>query len=271
MILLSEINSVSQRFKVPAETIEKDYVIGWILKCLAKSAAKKDFIFYGGTAIKKIYFEDHRFSEDIDLLSDMNFSSNELVNNLIHLFKFAKEKINLSLGINPNKVIQSQDRIEIFAHYSGYEEIIGSPKEVRLDIAMGTQVFGEIKEEKILKTYSDMKPDSSYLKVHSLNTILANKLGLLMDISRKEPRDIFDIWFLLNRTRRFDFSKSKVKKSFEEKYGFVPNWKLLIHYLHGARYRERWAIRLEKQMAELPPLELVLFEIEDKLKSKLRA
>ena len=35
------------------------------------------------------------------------------------------------------------------------------------------------------------------LRVMRLNTILANKLGMLWDSMRNEPRDIFDIWFLL--------------------------------------------------------------------------
>ena len=69
MIPLAEINAASERAKVPAETIEKDYVICWILKSLAASALKNDYIFYGGTAIKRMYFEDHRFSEDIDLFT----------------------------------------------------------------------------------------------------------------------------------------------------------------------------------------------------------
>ena len=64
MIPLAEINRFAERFNVAAETIEKDYVISWILLCLANNKIGKDFIFYGGTAIKRIYFEDHRFSED---------------------------------------------------------------------------------------------------------------------------------------------------------------------------------------------------------------
>ena len=44
MIALTEINQAAEKFRVAAETIEKDYVICWILNCLAKSPIKKDFI-----------------------------------------------------------------------------------------------------------------------------------------------------------------------------------------------------------------------------------
>ena len=57
MIPLAEINTAAKQFNVPAETIEKDYVICWVLHCLSKSPLNNKFVFYGGTAIKRIYFQ----------------------------------------------------------------------------------------------------------------------------------------------------------------------------------------------------------------------
>jgi len=85
MIPLIEINYVAASYRVAAETIEKDYVISWILLCLSKSGLMDDFIFYGGTAIKRMYFEEHRFSEDIDLLSTRKFSLDFLKNRMLKI------------------------------------------------------------------------------------------------------------------------------------------------------------------------------------------
>jgi len=74
MIPLAEINEMAKRFNVSSDVIEKDYVISWILCCLTKCRLARNFIFYGGTAIKRIYFEDHRYSEDIDLLTKEKWS-----------------------------------------------------------------------------------------------------------------------------------------------------------------------------------------------------
>lgn len=60
MIQLVEINYYAKKFKVAPETIEKDYMISWILLCLSRCKLKENFIFYGGTAIKRMYFEEHR-------------------------------------------------------------------------------------------------------------------------------------------------------------------------------------------------------------------
>jgi predicted nucleotidyltransferase component of viral defense system len=88
MIPLAEINQAAEKYRVPAETIEKDYVICWILKCLSASKLKDGFVFYGGTAIKRMYFEDHRFSEDIDLISEKAPAQDFLITELrAHLGK----------------------------------------------------------------------------------------------------------------------------------------------------------------------------------------
>jgi len=74
MIPLSKINRITNAFNVLSETIEKDYIITWILCCLSKSKTlQEDFVFCGGTVIKHMYFEDHRFSEDIDLISKKEY------------------------------------------------------------------------------------------------------------------------------------------------------------------------------------------------------
>lgn len=51
---------------IPVKSIEKDYVLSWILIGIAKSKMYDILSFKGGTALKKFYFPDYRFSEDLD-------------------------------------------------------------------------------------------------------------------------------------------------------------------------------------------------------------
>ena len=47
--------------------VEKDYVLGWLLWGVANHEATADnWIFKGGTCLKKCFFETYRFSEDLD-------------------------------------------------------------------------------------------------------------------------------------------------------------------------------------------------------------
>jgi hypothetical protein len=52
--------------KVPVGTVEKDYVLSLMLVILSNSDLASTIVFKGGTAIKKIYYPEARFSEDLD-------------------------------------------------------------------------------------------------------------------------------------------------------------------------------------------------------------
>lgn len=270
MIALVEINRASETYGVPLETIEKDYMISWILGCISRSPLVKDFAFYGGTAIKRIYFEDHRYSEDIDLISAKGFDTDFLTQSLLNSFPWAKAKANLDFAIDTKRALSEGSRTQIFVSFSGFDEIVGSPKEIRIDFALEMEPCGETEEGKVLENYSDLKGHGIRLQAHSLNTILAGKLGLLMSATRKEPRDLYDIWFLLNRTGRFDFNLKKVKKYFDQKYGFPPSMGVLRPHLHNRLYKERWETRLAKQIAHLPSIDSVIRETEAKLEKIFR-
>ena len=56
-----------QRLGIPWEVLERDYVLSWILAGIAQVPLLRDTLaFKGGSALKKCYFGDYRFSEDLD-------------------------------------------------------------------------------------------------------------------------------------------------------------------------------------------------------------
>ena len=146
---------------------------------------------------------------------------------------------------------------------------MGAPKEVRLDLAMDMDIYGDTEEGKLFASYSDLKNSGGTFPVMTLNTILAGKLGLLMDTIRKEPRDIFDIWFLLNRLDQFDFDLGRVRKAFKQEYGFEPSLAVLNPHLSERTCKSRWEMRLARQIADLPPVERVISDIRERLEDLL--
>ena len=49
------------------ETVQQDYLLSWILSGLCEHPLLKEkLIFKGETALKKCYFGNYRFSEDLD-------------------------------------------------------------------------------------------------------------------------------------------------------------------------------------------------------------
>jgi hypothetical protein len=52
---------------LPWEVLERDYLLSWILAGIGQvPALKGSLVFKGGTALKKCYFGEYRFSEDLD-------------------------------------------------------------------------------------------------------------------------------------------------------------------------------------------------------------
>src|SRR5689334_8139908 len=51
---------------VPPEVIEKDYLLSYLLAGLSAVPELRGLRFKGGTALKKVYFGEYRFSEDLD-------------------------------------------------------------------------------------------------------------------------------------------------------------------------------------------------------------
>jgi predicted nucleotidyltransferase component of viral defense system len=52
--------------RIPETVLERDYCLAWFLAELSRSALSERIAFKGGTALKRCYFGDYRFSEDLD-------------------------------------------------------------------------------------------------------------------------------------------------------------------------------------------------------------
>lgn len=67
MILKREIERIAEQKGVAKTTIDKDWVLGHFVDAIFSIPECRDIlIFKGGTCLRKCYFEDFRFSEDLD-------------------------------------------------------------------------------------------------------------------------------------------------------------------------------------------------------------
>ena len=85
MIEPKEIHKIASANRVNDRQIEKDYVLSWVLFAISKNKIlNKASMFKGGTVLKKAYFEDYRFSEDLDFtLVDESITNEEIKAELI--------------------------------------------------------------------------------------------------------------------------------------------------------------------------------------------
>ena len=67
MIGKTELLEYSKIISLEPATVEKDYILSWILAAIYQNTElKESWVFKGGTCLKKCYFETYRFSEDLD-------------------------------------------------------------------------------------------------------------------------------------------------------------------------------------------------------------
>jgi len=155
-----------------------------VLDIFSKSDLSKKFYFTGGTALAFFYLK-HRRSDDLDFFTEENFRLKDIED-------FIKE-LKKKLGLRSVNVKKFNGR---------YETIIQNRDFCRID-------FNKY-EYKALKKKNKFKN----ILIDSLEDISANKTLSLFD--RNEPKDVFDIYFLIKKA---NLSSKKLLKLTEKKFG----------------------------------------------------
>ena len=126
MIHPKEINKVAAQHKLKDAQIEKDYVLSWILYGISmnKTLAKL-LVFKGGTVLKKVYFDNYRFSEDLDFtLLDETISNDDLLKEFEKVYAFVKEAANITLQFKDSNTHESGS-LAFYINLSGhYRQIL---------------------------------------------------------------------------------------------------------------------------------------------------
>ncbi len=262
MIRFGAIEELSAEFGVSAETIEKDYCINWLLIAMALSKNNPGLVFYGGTALKMVYFPGYRFSEDIDFISRGVLKTGEIQNFMEGLYGIVKEKANIFFSTDTDTMESQDARLQFFITYDGFSEL-SLTKRVKVDFMFEAEFPQEPEFKKISCGYSDMKDISAELSVYALEMIAADKISTILSTTRVEPRDLYDLWFLF-KSGRLDLEK--VKFNLKTKLGYALSWQVIIPSVRNVLYKERWAHRLAHQIVNIPDFDKVLQETEHSLR-----
>jgi uncharacterized protein len=277
MIKPGEIQQKAREACVRDQQIEKDYILSWILNGIARHEhLSKVIVFKGGTVLKKIYFEDYRFSEDLDftLLDNARLpDGQEITNEQIfawfnEVFEYVKEEANIALAIINNnehedaRLPDGQGGINFYISYAGPLGGQGSNKKVKVDISRSEQLeYAPIFKEVII-SYSDI--EKHRLLCYPLEEVLVEKMRTVMQ--RMQARDFYDIWFLLEQhgmDAAFHMNEF-AKKCAGKNLNYLDFPKKLAERL--PQYKGRWKNSMNEQIKDLPDFEQVEREVQRHLK-----
>ena len=244
--------------RIPEAVLERDYCLSWFLVGLSKTSLTDLLAFKGGTAIKKCYVPDYRFSEDLDFTMRGNVSFEKIQELLALIFEYVVRDSGIKLQFGRHDR-HSHENSHTF--YLGYEGPLpgAAVKEAKVDITIQEKIVFPVATSSVLKAYKEYEdlPDDARIGVYSINEIVAEKIVALLDPARNEPRDLYDLWYL--STNKYvdlaDLSeavdlkmKFRKKELSDVKDGLIRK---------EARLKKLWNVRLATQMALLPEFDEV--------------
>ena len=260
MIEQKEINKIATKNRVSDRQIEKDYVLSWLLFAISNHQTLHNaLVFKGGTVLKKAYFEDYRFSEDLDFtLIEETVSNEKILQEFNLLFDFIKEESNIDMRIDPKKwKIHESGSPQFYIDYAASLQGSMGSRDMKIDITRGEILETEIEKKTIFRNYSDLEEDFK-VQCYSLAEVLIEKMTALM--ARTEPRDLYDFWYLTEIVKieitdyLFEF-QNKAQHKKQDPKRFME--KVLSK---ETAFRRDWEKKLVSQIHDLPKFEEVFRE-----------
>ncbi len=264
MIDRQEIMDFSVEFGLDSHVIEKDYVLGWILAGISNHPVlSAEWVFKGGTCLKKCYFETYRFSEDLDF----TISKPEHINQdfLVAAFKeisvwvydntgieIPEDKIRFDVYQNPRGTLSVEGRIS----YKGPMGRGGDLPRIKLDLTNDEVLVTEPVSRAVHHPYSDCPSDGIQINCYRFEEIFAEKIRALGE--RERPRDLYDVVHLY---RHDDIKPDReiVLSTLREKCSFkgidIPSMETLGNRPEHDELQTEWANMLAHQLQALPPFE----------------
>ena len=251
--------------RIQESVLERDYCLAWFLSALAESDLKPILGFKGGTALKRCYFGDYRFSEDLDFTLIAPIAFDELVRRLNPIYAALREASGIVFDFDRE---DRQTHDNSYTFYLKYVGPLPNGNNVKVDVTLREQLVYPLRDLPILRGYEEFTdlPENRRVQVYSLEEIATEKTLALADRARNEPRDLYDLWHLtsgegIGLGALADGMRQKLEfrgKPFAGIADAVRN--------KEARLKALWSGRLGYQMTRLPEFEEVFRAVQRTLR-----
>lgn len=285
MILKKEITDKSIEWKVPPDTVDKDWVLGHFLSAFfLLEEHKEKLVFKGGTALRKCYFPNYRFSEDLDFTS--RTTDYKLTRKILNeVIKTAESHSGILFHIQEITELKFEDKLTGYqaklaywgANHSKNQEPPDPQRwmtNIKVEITLYEKIVFESELREITHPYSDsllQEPDK--ISCYNLKEVIAEKIRALVQRSYTAPRDYYDIYNLKDSFKDEDWKE--IKSAFLEKMEFkgleYKSIEQLINPKSIKIIKTAWESSLKHQIPEddLPNVDDVIKELTEILDKNL--
>ena len=209
--LRTRLQEARRRLGIPWEVLERDYLLSWVLAGISQVPVLQDtLVFKGGTALRKCYFGDYRFSEDLDFSvlegvprgEEMQISVMEACETAVGLLdEYAPVEIACERYEEREPHPGGQEAFTIRARFPWQGRL---QTRIMIEVTVDEAVLRPPEKRRIMHEYGE--PLSAEVQVYSLEEIVAEKLRALLQQakmferrgwSRSRARDYYDLWRVL--------------------------------------------------------------------------
>lgn len=264
MITKQEIMDFAKEFGLSPNIVEKDYVLGWILSGISqKFELSENWLFKGGTCLKKCFFETYRFSEDLDftLINPEQINNDFLLETFRELadnvyensgIQIPKDKIYFDIFKNPRGKISAQGKLS----YKGPMQPGGNLPCIKLDLTADEILVLDPVARDVHHPYTDRPEQGFTINCYCFEELFAEKIRALGE--RLRPRDLYDV-VNLYRQEVINPNRSLILKTLDKKCKFknvpIPTLEKLSDKPERIELVSEWANMLAHQLPALPPFE----------------
>jgi predicted nucleotidyltransferase component of viral defense system len=259
-------------WQLTPDIVEKDYVLGWLLAAVASNpATASNWVFKGGTCLKKCVIETWRFSEDLDftLRPAAAYDAASIGRTLVDITTYVTELSGIQFPTDGVRVRERKDKagrptFEASVGYVGPMAIPGPPK-VRFDLTQYEPVLRSAQQRDVFHPYPDELPAGTRVNCYSTGELIAEKTRALFE--RTRPRDLYDV-ALLHSVAPPPGDLSALRELAREKFAVkglaLPTAAELVQRAtESAELKGEWKNMLAHQLPALPPLDDVLGRLPD--------
>ena len=242
--------------RIREDVLERDYCLAWFLAALSQSDLKNVLGFKGGTALKRCYFSDYRFSEDLDFTLLEAVPLEEILRRLDAVYRTVRDGSGINFAFDRE---DRQKHVNSHTFYLKYTGPLPAGNDAKVDITVRERLVFPLAERPVLRGYDEFAdvPENRLIKVYSLEEIATEKTVALVDKARNEPRDLYDLWHLTsNQGIQLDHLTDAICQKLEFRGKPCKDLESAI-LQKEARLKALWSVRLTYQMTKLPPFDEV--------------
>lgn len=228
MIHKEEIDNKSAELGVHVSNVQRDYVFGWLLSGLFQrgNPLRELLILKGGNAFRKVYFENARFSNDLDFSTEVELSEDVLRDGVAQACIYAKAGSGVEFLVDQNRIGArnlAEEESTLYEARVYFKSFYGEEDltlKVKLDVKEFDRIFLPVQTRKLIHAYSDHDRCQANVRCLKLEELLASKLKALLQ--RQHSPDLYDFVYSIFFQKVLDVARREIITTFLKKTIYEP-------------------------------------------------